>query len=126
MFSERIFFRFEPFLVDCTSSGFTFTVASYNVLCEDFILDNYPYCPSYALDFKYRSRRILDELIEANADIVCLQVLTLEIDFGLFFGLFLKPFSRKWIHIMSSGFLHLRRSVMAEPLSSALVINLTV
>jgi len=49
-------------------------VASYNILAEIYAtFQQYPYCPRFALDWRYRFRRILDELNHVDPDIICLQ-----------------------------------------------------
>lgn len=49
-------------------------IASYNVLAEIYATSNmYPYCPRWALDWQYRCRRVVDEIAEAEADVICLQ-----------------------------------------------------
>ena len=52
----------------------TFTVLSYNILCHHFAPGTtYSYTPSWALDWNYRKQSILQEIINASADVVCLQ-----------------------------------------------------
>jgi mRNA deadenylase 3'-5' endonuclease subunit Ccr4 len=53
----------------------TFSVVSYNVLCDAFVWDPpvYPYCPDWALDADYRAAKAVDMLRDVNADILCLQ-----------------------------------------------------
>lgn len=56
-----------------TSSG-TFTVLSYNVLCDSYATsDLYGYCPSWALSWSYRRQNLLREIVGYLADVVCLQ-----------------------------------------------------
>ncbi|XP_071726675.1 carbon catabolite repressor protein 4 homolog 1-like isoform X2 [Rutidosis leptorrhynchoides] len=56
------------------SSSGTFTVLSYNVLCEsNATSDLYGYCPSWALSWSYRRQNLLREIVDYHADIVCLQ-----------------------------------------------------
>ncbi|XP_076921998.1 carbon catabolite repressor protein 4 homolog 1-like [Bidens hawaiensis] len=56
-----------------TSSG-TFTVLSYNVLCDSYATsDLYGYCPLWALSWPYRRQNLLREIVGYLADIVCLQ-----------------------------------------------------
>jgi len=51
-----------------------FRIATYNVLAEIYATPQYyPYCPRFALHWPYRGRRIVDELAEADADVICLQ-----------------------------------------------------
>jgi CCR4-NOT transcription complex subunit 6 len=52
----------------------SFTVLSYNILCHHFAPGaTYSYTPSWALDWNYRKQSILQEIINASADVVCLQ-----------------------------------------------------
>jgi len=52
----------------------TLRVASYNVLAEIYATHQvYPHCPRFALNWPYRARRIVDEIAESDADVVCLQ-----------------------------------------------------
>ncbi|KAK9075827.1 hypothetical protein SSX86_004156 [Deinandra increscens subsp. villosa] len=56
------------------SSSGTFTVLSYNVLCDTYATsDLYGYCPSWALSWPYRRQNLLREIVGYLADIVCLQ-----------------------------------------------------
>ncbi|KAI3694576.1 hypothetical protein L1987_77543 [Smallanthus sonchifolius] len=56
------------------SSSGTFTVLSYNVLCDSYATsDLYGYCPSWALSWPYRRQNLLREIVGYLADIVCLQ-----------------------------------------------------
>ncbi|KAJ8598977.1 hypothetical protein CTAYLR_009260 [Chrysophaeum taylorii] len=49
-------------------------VASYNVLAEIYATPNmYPYCARWALDWQYRFRRLVDEIIDVDPDVLCLQ-----------------------------------------------------
>jgi CCR4-NOT transcription complex subunit 6 len=51
-----------------------FTVLSYNILCENYAIDEYfPHSPGPVLNWEYRKKLILDELINRDADILCLQ-----------------------------------------------------
>ncbi|KAI5789427.1 Endonuclease/exonuclease/phosphatase [Pyronema domesticum] len=52
----------------------SFQVVSYNILCEKYATANqYGYAANWTLDWQYRRERILNQLIESKADIVCLQ-----------------------------------------------------
>lgn len=52
----------------------TFTTLSYNILCPSFAPpSSYAYTPAWALDWSYRRETLLEELINASADVVCLQ-----------------------------------------------------
>ncbi|KAL4571619.1 hypothetical protein LXL04_018382 [Taraxacum kok-saghyz] len=56
------------------SSSGTFTVLSYNILCDSYATsDIYGYCPSWALSWPYRRQNLLREIVGYLADIVCLQ-----------------------------------------------------
>ncbi|KAI7748790.1 hypothetical protein M8C21_013651 [Ambrosia artemisiifolia] len=56
------------------SSSGTFTVLSYNVLCDSYATgDLYGYCPSWSLSWPYRRQNLLREIVGYLADIVCLQ-----------------------------------------------------
>ncbi|KAL3320267.1 CCR4-NOT transcription complex subunit 6-like [Cichlidogyrus casuarinus] len=59
-----------------SADGYAFTLISYNVLSPNYATPTqYPYCPTYAMDWEYRRRSILDELRNYNASIICLQEL---------------------------------------------------
>ncbi|ORY49370.1 hypothetical protein BCR33DRAFT_757418 [Rhizoclosmatium globosum] len=52
----------------------SFTVLCYNTLCDKYATAaTYPYTPSWALAWEYRKETIFHEIINYNADIVCLQ-----------------------------------------------------
>ncbi|PAA52575.1 hypothetical protein BOX15_Mlig011868g2, partial [Macrostomum lignano] len=68
-----------------TSDGMAFTLMCYNVLCEGYATKKqYPYCPSWALQWEYRRRGIMDEIRVYQADILCLQEVETE-QFSVFF-----------------------------------------
>ena len=49
-------------------------VASYNILAEIYATAHaYPYCERWALEWQYRARVVIQELIDTNADVICLQ-----------------------------------------------------
>ena len=49
-------------------------MCSYNVLAEIYATAHaYPYCPRWALDGGYRCSLVVQELVDADADVVCLQ-----------------------------------------------------
>jgi hypothetical protein len=51
-----------------------FTVYCLNVLTQKFATsDTYQYCPSWALTWDYRKELIIQDIMQQNADIVCLQ-----------------------------------------------------
>ncbi|KAJ6594239.1 Endonuclease/exonuclease/phosphatase [Mycena capillaripes] len=57
----------------------TFKVICYNILCERAATPKmYGYTPAWALAWDYRKARVLQEITESKADIVCLQ----EVDMG--------------------------------------------
>uniref|UniRef100_A0A8R1DX84 poly(A)-specific ribonuclease n=1 Tax=Caenorhabditis japonica TaxID=281687 RepID=A0A8R1DX84_CAEJA len=52
----------------------TFTVLCYNVLCDKYATVNqYSYCPSWALNWEYRKNLIIKEIRTYEADIITLQ-----------------------------------------------------
>ena len=52
-----------------------FSVMSYNVLCDKYATKQiYAYCPTWALEWEYRRKGIMDEILSASSDIICLQV----------------------------------------------------
>jgi CCR4-NOT transcription complex subunit 6 len=56
-----------------------FSILCYNVLCERYATDYmYGYTPKYALVWDYRKKLILDELLNYNPDIACLQEINRE------------------------------------------------
>ncbi|KAG8367961.1 hypothetical protein BUALT_Bualt16G0127100 [Buddleja alternifolia] len=61
------------------SSAGTFTVLSYNILCDTYATsDLYSYCPSWALSWTYRRQNLLREIVGYRADIICLQEVQVE------------------------------------------------
>ena len=57
------------------SLAVTFTVMSYNVLCDKYATRQmYGYCPTWALLWEYRKSALLKEIQDASADIIALQV----------------------------------------------------
>lgn len=47
----------------------------YNVLCEKYATRQlYGYCPSWALNWEYRKKGIMEEITNCDADIISLQV----------------------------------------------------
>ncbi|CAL8997363.1 unnamed protein product [Prunus brigantina] len=57
-----------------SSSDLTFSVLSYNILAGIYATGNrYSYCPEWALSWEYRMQNIINEIIEYDADILCLQ-----------------------------------------------------
>ncbi|GIY69068.1 CCR4-NOT transcription complex subunit 6-like [Caerostris extrusa] len=56
-------------------SSCVFTVMCYNILCDKYATRQmYGYCPSWALDWAYRKKHILQEILHYKADIISLQV----------------------------------------------------
>jgi CCR4-NOT transcription complex subunit 6 len=56
-----------------------FSILCYNVLCERYATSYmYGYTPKYALAWDYRKKLILDELLNYNPDIACLQEINAE------------------------------------------------
>ncbi|KAJ3226660.1 Glucose-repressible alcohol dehydrogenase transcriptional effector [Chytriomyces hyalinus] len=52
----------------------SFTILCYNTLCDKYATpQTYSYTPSWALAWDYRKELILSEIVNYNADIVCLQ-----------------------------------------------------
>jgi CCR4-NOT transcription complex subunit 6 len=52
----------------------SFTLLCYNILCERYATAaTYGYTPGWALDWNYRKAAILQEVVNASADLVCLQ-----------------------------------------------------
>lgn len=52
-----------------------FTVMCYNVLCDKYATRQlYGYCPSWALNWEYRKKGIMEEITSCDADIISLQV----------------------------------------------------
>lgn len=52
-----------------------FSVMCYNVLCDKYATRQlYGYCPSWALNWEYRKKSIMQEIMGCNADIISLQV----------------------------------------------------
>lgn len=53
----------------------TFKLLCYNILCELYASPQlYGYTPKWALDWQYRKRLILQEIMSCRSDIICLQV----------------------------------------------------
>lgn len=72
-------------------SKFTFTVMSYNVLCDKYATRQvYGYCPTWALAWDYRKATLLKEIQDASADIIALQ----EVETDQYFSFFYPEMSR--------------------------------
>ncbi|CAG2217460.1 CCR4 [Mytilus edulis] len=71
---------------DKTKATATFTVMCYNVLCDKYCTRQlYGYCPSWALNWDFRKKGIMDEIKHYGADIICLQ----EVETDQFYNFFL-------------------------------------
>ncbi|XP_043924870.1 CCR4-NOT transcription complex subunit 6 isoform X2 [Protopterus annectens] len=69
-----------------TQQSAVFTVMCYNVLCDKYATRQlYGYCPTWALNWEYRKKFIMQEILSCNGDIVSLQ----EIETEQFFNFFL-------------------------------------
>ncbi|KAG7164029.1 CCR4-NOT transcription complex subunit 6-like [Homarus americanus] len=69
-----------------TKPSCIFTVMCYNVLCDKYATRQmYGYCPSWALEWEYRKKGIMDEIKHYLADIITLQ----EVETDQFFNFFL-------------------------------------
>lgn len=56
-------------------SSALFSVMCYNVLCDKYATRQlYGYCPTWALNWEYRKKSIMQEIMGCNADIISLQV----------------------------------------------------
>lgn len=63
-----------------------FSVLCYNILCSQYASKSlYSYCPNWALDWNYRRKAILQELVHYAADIISLQ----ELETDQFYNYFL-------------------------------------
>ncbi|KAG8454260.1 hypothetical protein GDO86_000776 [Hymenochirus boettgeri] len=52
----------------------SFTVMCFNVLCDKYATRQlYGYCPSWALNWEYRKKGIMEEIVSCDADIISLQ-----------------------------------------------------
>uniref|UniRef100_A0A8C7P318 poly(A)-specific ribonuclease n=1 Tax=Oncorhynchus mykiss TaxID=8022 RepID=A0A8C7P318_ONCMY len=59
---------------DQTRPSALFSVMCYNVLCDKYATRQlYGYCPSWALNWEYRKKSIMQEIMNCNADIINLQ-----------------------------------------------------
>ncbi|KNC50185.1 CCR4-Not complex subunit Ccr4 [Thecamonas trahens ATCC 50062] len=57
----------------------SFTVFCYNVLCDAYATEQmYPHTPTWALDWEFRKSLILNEILNMQADIICLQELQMK------------------------------------------------
>ncbi|POO03985.1 Endonuclease/exonuclease/phosphatase [Trema orientale] len=57
-----------------SSTDLTFSVLSYNILADMYAsMGRHSYCPTWALVWEYRRKKLLHEIIQYDADIICLQ-----------------------------------------------------
>jgi len=57
-----------------SGGGARFRIATYNALAEIYATQQqYPYCDFWALSWEYRFHSIIRELLDASADVICLQ-----------------------------------------------------
>ncbi|XP_071506337.1 CCR4-NOT transcription complex subunit 6-like [Diadema antillarum] len=62
-----------------------FSVMSYNVLCDKYATKQiYAYCPTWALEWEYRRKGIMDEILSGSSDIICLQEVETEQYYSFF------------------------------------------
>ena len=60
--------------MDADPSVESFSVLCYNILCEKYATERlYGYTPAWALAWEYRKELILSEIVNHNADFLCLQ-----------------------------------------------------
>ncbi|XP_052430797.1 CCR4-NOT transcription complex subunit 6-like isoform X2 [Carassius gibelio] len=68
------------------------TVMCYNVLCDKYATRQlYGYCPSWALNWSYRKKSIMQEILSGNADIISLQ----EVETEQYYTYFLVELSKQ-------------------------------
>ncbi|KAL3876081.1 hypothetical protein ACJMK2_033962 [Sinanodonta woodiana] len=69
-----------------------FTVMCYNVLCDKYCTRQmYGYCPTWALNWDYRKKGIIEEIHSCAADIICLQ----EVETDQFYNFFMPDLERE-------------------------------
>ncbi|KAK6312699.1 hypothetical protein J4Q44_G00160460 [Coregonus suidteri] len=69
-----------------------FTVMCYNVLCDKYATRQlYGYCPSWALNWEYRKKGIMEEITHCDADIISLQ----EVETEQYYALFLETLKER-------------------------------
>ncbi|MBN3320127.1 CNO6L protein, partial [Atractosteus spatula] len=69
-----------------------FTVMCYNVLCDKYATRQlYGYCPSWALNWEYRKKGIMEEIVNSDADIISLQ----EVETEQYYTLFLQALKER-------------------------------
>ncbi|XP_074263015.1 carbon catabolite repressor protein 4 homolog 1-like [Silene latifolia] len=65
--------RLIPLTKEISEPG-NFKVLSYNILSDIYLYpEKYFYCPQWALNWEYRRENLLHEIMQYDADIVCLQ-----------------------------------------------------
>ncbi|XP_002730926.1 CCR4-NOT transcription complex subunit 6-like [Saccoglossus kowalevskii] len=70
---------------DRTRPTAIFSVMCYNVLCDKYATRQiYGYCPSWALDWDYRRKGIMQEILQYGADIISLQEVETEQYYNFF------------------------------------------
>uniref|UniRef100_A0A671WL21 poly(A)-specific ribonuclease n=1 Tax=Sparus aurata TaxID=8175 RepID=A0A671WL21_SPAAU len=70
---------------DRTWPSALFSVMCYNVLCDKYATRQlYGYCPSWALNWEYRKKNIMQEIMGCNADIISLQEVETEQYYNFF------------------------------------------
>ena len=75
--NNLVFFklRYLCLFFSSSSPAAVFTVMCYNVLCDKYATRQlYGYCPSWALNWEYRKKGIMEEITNCDADIISLQV----------------------------------------------------
>ncbi|KAI9207102.1 Endonuclease/exonuclease/phosphatase [Polychytrium aggregatum] len=88
---EREWIPLEDEATASSSSSDTFTVLSYNILCEKYSpQQSYAYTPSWALEWSYRRELLIQEILNYNPDIVCLQ----EVELGQYEDFFREQLSQ--------------------------------
>ncbi|KAI2664526.1 CCR4-NOT transcription complex subunit 6-like [Labeo rohita] len=69
-----------------------FTVMCYNVLCDKYATRQlYGYCPSWALNWEYRKKGIMEEITNCDADIISLQ----EVETEQYYAFFLETLKER-------------------------------
>ncbi|XP_026080786.1 CCR4-NOT transcription complex subunit 6-like isoform X2 [Carassius auratus] len=68
------------------------TVMCYNVLCDKYATRQlYGYCPTWALNWSYRKKSIMQEILSCNADIISLQ----EVETEQYYNYFLLELTKR-------------------------------
>lgn len=88
-----------------------YTVMCYNVLCDKYATRQlYGYCPSWALNWEYRKKIILEEIRQYSADIISLQ----EVETDQFYNFFLPELKLDGYHGIFSPKSRARTMVESE------------